>query len=207
MADSWSSRRPHRRNGPGLPEGRLTNADLEKIMDTSDEWIVQRTGIRERRKADPDHESQVSMATKALDAALADAGMKGSDLDLVINGTCSPDSTVPSGACRVAANVGATPAGAFDLVAACSSFVYALNVADTMVRVVEPRQWVSSRCEFPPDDGLQRSSGFHFVWRWRERGGRPMKTPVEFALQMTGATDALGKLYRPMDESQIPEAP
>ena len=88
--------------GLGLPEGRLTNADLEKIMDTSDEWIVQRTGIRERRKADPDHESQVSMATKALDAALADAGMKGSDLDLVINGTCSPDSTVPSGACRVA---------------------------------------------------------------------------------------------------------
>ena len=92
--------------GLGLPEGRLTNADLEKIMDTSDEWIVQRTGIRERRKADPDHESQVSMATKALDAALSDAGMKGSDLDLVINGTCSPDSTVPSGACRVAANVG-----------------------------------------------------------------------------------------------------
>ena len=63
-------------------------------------------GIQERRKADPDHESQVSMATKALDAALSDAGMKGSDLDLVINGTCSPDSTVPSGACRVAANVG-----------------------------------------------------------------------------------------------------
>ncbi|MEC7129304.1 MAG: hypothetical protein VXW23_07865, partial [Planctomycetota bacterium] len=62
--------------GLGLPEGRLTNADLEKIMDTSDEWIVQRTGIRERRKADPDHESQVSMATKALDAALSDAGMK-----------------------------------------------------------------------------------------------------------------------------------
>ena len=77
--------------GLGLPEGRLTNADLEKIMDTSDEWIVQRTGIRERRKADPDHESQVSMATKALDAALADAGMKGSDLDLVINGKVKPN--------------------------------------------------------------------------------------------------------------------
>ena len=134
--------------GLGLPEGRLTNADLEKIMDTSDEWIVQRTGIRERRKADPEHESQVGMATKALDAALSDAGMKGSDLDLVINGTCTSDSTVPSGACRIAANVGATPAGAFDLVAACSSFVYALNIADTMVRSGRAKSVGVIGCEF-----------------------------------------------------------
>ena len=72
--------------GLGLPEGRLTNADLEKILDTTDEWIVQRTGIRERRKADPNQDSQVGMATRALDAALSDADMQGSDLDLVING-------------------------------------------------------------------------------------------------------------------------
>ena len=195
--------------GLGLPEGRLTNADLEKIMDTSDEWIVQRTGIRERRKADPDHESQVSMATKALDAALSDAGMKGSDLDLVINGTCSPDSTVPSGACRVAANVGATPAGAFDLVAACSSFVYALNVADTMVRSGRAKTVGVIGCEF-----LTRMMDYNdrrVSILFGDGAGAAVVTADEDTSrgclwQMTeGDGRDWEKLYRPMDESQIPE--
>jgi 3-oxoacyl-[acyl-carrier-protein] synthase-3 len=120
--------------GSAVPEKRLTNADLEKLVDTSDEWIVQRTGIHERRVVDPTKESTRTLATLALQRALADAGMQASDLDLVILGSVTSEMTCPSTACMIAGDIGAAPAGSFDLVAACCGFVYTANVADTLVR-------------------------------------------------------------------------
>lgn len=121
--------------GSFVPERRLTNADFEKTLDTSDEWIVQRTGIRKRRVCDPaKHESNRTMCAAALTRALADARMDASELELLIIGTCTGESTVPSVACRVTSLIGATGAGAFDVVAACSGFVYSLNVAHGMIR-------------------------------------------------------------------------
>jgi len=121
--------------GSCVPEKRLTNHDLEKMVDTSDDWIVQRTGVRERRICDPEKgESNRVLCTKAIEAALRDARMDASELDLLIVATCTGESTVPSVACRVADNIGAVNAGAFDIVAACSGFVYALNVAHDLIR-------------------------------------------------------------------------
>ncbi|MCH2132303.1 MAG: ketoacyl-ACP synthase III [Phycisphaerales bacterium] len=120
--------------GSAVPGRVLTNDDLSKILDTSDEWIRQRTGIRERRICSESDESVFSLQRDALQRALDDAGMKGSDLDLIICASVTSEMTCPSNACRVAAAVDAAPAGAFDMVAACSGFVYALNVADSLVR-------------------------------------------------------------------------
>lgn len=121
--------------GHAVPEKRLTNADLERMIDTTDEWIVQRTGIHERRVCDPERgESVRTLAVSALRSALKDARLDAADLDLVIIGTVSGSSTVPSTACRVAAEVGAGHACAFDITAACSGFVYGLNVAHAMIR-------------------------------------------------------------------------
>ncbi len=122
--------------GCAYPEGRLTNADLERLVDTSDEWVVQRTGIRERRICDRSKgESTTTLCTEALRRALADARVDASDLDLIVLGSVTGEMTCPSTACRVAANVGAANAGAFDVLAACTGFVYGLNVAHDMVRM------------------------------------------------------------------------
>ena len=120
--------------GSAVPDRRLTNADLEKMMETSDEWIVQRTGIHERRIVEQTTEGTFTLSRDALKKALADAKMSADELDLIIVASCTQEMTCPSTACRVAAALGAKRAGAFDLVAACSGFIYALNVADTMVR-------------------------------------------------------------------------
>jgi 3-oxoacyl-[acyl-carrier-protein] synthase-3 len=121
-------------SGSAVPDGVLTNADLEKMVDTSDEWIVQRTGIRERRISDPEKEGEFTLARDALKRALDDAGLVGRDLDLVIHASVTSEMTCPSNACRIVDALDADPAAAFDLLAACSGFVYALNVADTMIR-------------------------------------------------------------------------
>jgi 3-oxoacyl-[acyl-carrier-protein] synthase-3 len=120
--------------GSAVPERVLTNVDLEKMLDTSDDWIVQRTGIRERRIVDPATQGTYTLGRDALKRALDDAGMRGSDLDMVIFATVTAEMTCPSNACRVALELGAIPAGAFDLVAACCGYVYALNVAEALVR-------------------------------------------------------------------------
>ncbi|MDZ4755003.1 MAG: beta-ketoacyl-ACP synthase III [Phycisphaerae bacterium] len=120
--------------GSAVPERVLTNADFEKIVDTSDEWIVQRTGIRARRICDPMTEGTFTLSRDALRRALESAQMQGSDLDMVIVATCTMEMTCPSVACRIAGELGATPAAAFDLVAACSGFVYAINVAESLIR-------------------------------------------------------------------------
>lgn len=120
--------------GSSVPSKRLTNADLEQMMDTSDEWIVKRTGISERRVVDSKNAGTYTLSCEALEAALADAGVAASELDLVIVATVTMEMTCPSTACRVAHTVGAVNAAAFDVVAACSGFVYTMILADTLVR-------------------------------------------------------------------------
>mgnify|MGYP000238485542 CR=1 FL=1 len=117
-------------SGIAVPERVLSNADLEKMMDTSDEWIVQRTGIRTRYIHDQSKGESVStLATSALERALSDAKMAPGDLDLIIAATMTPECPTPTVACRVAGAIGARHIGAFDLNAACSGFVYTMNTA------------------------------------------------------------------------------
>jgi len=121
--------------GHALPERVLTNADLEKVMDTSDEWIVQRTGIRQRHIIDRSKgESTTTLAARALSGALSNAGMTARDLDLIICATMTPEMSCPVVSNRVSALLGAGQIGTFDLVGACSGFVYGLNVAHDLVR-------------------------------------------------------------------------
>jgi 3-oxoacyl-[acyl-carrier-protein] synthase-3 len=120
--------------GSAVPAQVLTNKDFERIVDTSDEWIYQRTGIRERRVCDPMTEGTFTLSRDAISRALDAANVKASELDLLICATCSSEMGCPSTACRIAGAIGATPAAAFDLVAACSGFVYSLNVAESIMR-------------------------------------------------------------------------
>ena len=119
--------------GMYAPEKVMTNADLERMVDTSDEWIVSRTGIRERRIA-ADDETTATLSVHASRDALAVAGMEPTELDLVIVGTCSPDYYMPATAVLVAHELGATRAAGFDLMAACSGFVFSLATATAYVR-------------------------------------------------------------------------
>ncbi|MGA0254581.1 MAG: ketoacyl-ACP synthase III [Bacteroidetes bacterium] len=120
--------------GHYLPEDRLTNADLEKLVDTSDEWIRTRTGIRERRiLKDPDKATSY-MATQAAQELLAKRNLDPTEIDLVIVATVTPDMFFPATACIVAAEIGAVNAWAYDVSAACSGFLFALS---TGVRFIE----------------------------------------------------------------------
>src|SRR5581483_12455732 len=114
-----------------VPERVLSNADLERIVDTSDEWITTRTGIKERRIAAPG-ESTSTMGSCAAEKALAKAGLKGTDIDLVISASATPDYLFPATAGLIQQAVGAR-CGGFDLEAGCSSFVYGLVVARQMI--------------------------------------------------------------------------
>ncbi len=119
--------------GRFVPERRLTNHDLEKMVDTSDEWIVQRTGIRERRIAG---EGQVTstLALEAAKAALAEARLAPEDLDLILCATVTGDQPFPATACRVGLDLGAKRAGGFDIAAACSGFVFTSQVAARFIQ-------------------------------------------------------------------------
>ena len=116
-----------------VPEKVLTNQDLEKIVDTSDEWITERTGIKQRHIAAAE-EATSDLATKAALMALEDARTSPEEIDLVIVGTASSDHIFPSTACLVQARIGAKNAAAFDLAAGCSGFVYSLAVASQMIK-------------------------------------------------------------------------
>ncbi len=118
--------------GSYLPERIMTNKEMEKVVETTDEWIVTRTGIHERHIAAPG-ESTSDMAAEAGKKALQKAGIKAADLDLIIVSTITPDMPTPSTACLVQAKLGAPQAAAFDLSAACSGFVYGLAVAKSFV--------------------------------------------------------------------------
>ena len=119
--------------GSYLPEKILTNDDLAKFVDTSDEWIAARTGIRERHVA-AEGETTSDLAYHAAVRALEAAGVDAKDLDLIVLGTTTPDVIFPSTACLVQARLGAAGCPAFDVNAACSGFVYALTVADKFIR-------------------------------------------------------------------------
>jgi 3-oxoacyl-[acyl-carrier-protein] synthase-3 len=119
--------------GGYLPERCVTNAELAQTVDTSDAWIVERTGIRQRYLAGP-HETAAFMGTRAAEAALKDAGIAVSDVDAVIVCTSTPDEAFPSTAVRVQAALGMKRGFAFDVAAACSGFIYGLSVADSFIR-------------------------------------------------------------------------
>jgi 3-oxoacyl-[acyl-carrier-protein] synthase-3 len=116
-----------------LPERILTNAELATMVDTSDDWIVQRTGIRERHIA-AEGELTSDLGIKAAQAALADAGMVPQDIDLIVCATSTPDNTFPATAVSIQAGLGITGGFAFDLQAVCSGFVYGLGTVDSMLR-------------------------------------------------------------------------
>ncbi len=122
-----------RSTGSYLPEKVLTNNDLEKMVDTTDDWIVQRTGIKERHMAAADQPTS-DLASKAARAALEASGLTAADIDGVIVATTTPDQSFPSVAVKVQAALGLKAGPAFDVQAVCSGFVYALTVADSMIR-------------------------------------------------------------------------
>jgi 3-oxoacyl-[acyl-carrier-protein] synthase-3 len=119
--------------GHSYPEGILTNADLEKIVETSDDWITTRTGIKQRRKAKPGEYTSM-FAVRAARQAIERAGLQPDDIDLILCATVTPDQILPSTGCIIQAELGANKAAAMDIVAACSGFLYGLTIADTMIR-------------------------------------------------------------------------
>lgn len=119
--------------GMAVPDRVVTNADLERMIDTSDEWITTRTGIRQRHVVGPG-ESTSTLATEAAKRALGAAGLLPNAVDMIILATCTPDRPFPATACTVQANLGIKQASAFDVAAACSGFVYGLNIATNMIR-------------------------------------------------------------------------
>jgi len=119
--------------GVYLPEKVLTNEDLEKMVDTTSRWIIERTGIRERRIV-AEGEATSDLATRAATEALARAGVVADEVDLIILATITPDSLFPATACHVQRNLGAVRAGAFDVSAACTGFIYALATGANAIR-------------------------------------------------------------------------
>ncbi len=119
--------------GSYVPEQVITNRDLERIVDTTDEWIVSHTGMRERRIAAPEQASS-DLGTEAARAALADAGLEPDDLGLIICATISPDTLIPGAGSLIQANLGASRCGAFDLASGCTGFIYGLGMAAGYVR-------------------------------------------------------------------------
>jgi 3-oxoacyl-[acyl-carrier-protein] synthase III len=119
--------------GHSYPDGLLTNADLEKIVDTNDEWITSRTGIKQRHKAAKD-EYTSQFAVKAANQALERAGIDAKDIDIIVCATTTPDQILPSTGCIIQAEIGANNAAAYDVVAACSGFLYGLTTVESMIR-------------------------------------------------------------------------
>ncbi len=119
--------------GSALPARRVSNAELAETLDTSDEWIVERTGIRFRHIAGPD-ETTATLGTDAARKALEAAGISADQIDLIVLATATPDQTFPSSATKVQAALGINDCIAFDVAAVCSGFLYALSVADSMLR-------------------------------------------------------------------------
>ena len=127
--------------GHSYPEGILTNADLAGIVETSDEWITTRTGIKQRRKAAPDEYTSM-FAVRAARQAIERARLDPADIDLLLCATVTPDQILPSTGCIVQAELGANNAAAMDIVAACSGFLYGVSLADSMIRTGQVRNAV-----------------------------------------------------------------
>src|SRR3954447_15145164 len=124
--------------GHSYPEGILTNADLEKIVETSDEWITTRTGIKQRHKAAPD-EYTSQFGSRAALQAIERAGINAEDIDIIICATTTPDQIMPSTGALIQAQIGATNAAGMDIFAACSGFLYGLTLVESMIRTGQIR--------------------------------------------------------------------
>jgi 3-oxoacyl-[acyl-carrier-protein] synthase III len=127
--------------GHSYPEGILTNADLAKIVETSDDWITTRTGIKQRRKAAPNEYTSL-FAVRAARQAIERARLDPADIDLLLCATVTPDQILPSTGCIVQAELGANNAAAMDIVAACSGFLYGVSLADSMIKTGQVRNAV-----------------------------------------------------------------
>lgn len=124
--------------GQSFPEGILTNADLEKIVETSDEWITTRTGIKQRHKAAEDEYTSIFGTAAALQA-IERAGLKPEDIDIIVCATTTPDQIMPSTGALIQANIGAVNAAGMDVFAACSGFLYGLTMVESMIRTGQIR--------------------------------------------------------------------
>ena len=124
--------------GQSYPEGILTNADLEKMVDTNDEWITSRTGIRQRHKA-ADNEYTSQFGTKAALQALERASLEPTDIDIIICATTTPDQIMPSTGALIQAQIGATNAAGMDVFAACSGFLYGITMVESMIKTGQIR--------------------------------------------------------------------
>jgi 3-oxoacyl-[acyl-carrier-protein] synthase III len=144
--------------GSALPQRVMTNADLSKIVDTSDEWIVERTGIRARHIAG-DGETTRSLGAEAARRALAHAGIDAAEVDLIVLATATPDQTFPATATLIQADLGITRGAAFDVQAVCSGFVYGLTLADAMIKTGQ------SACAL-----VIGSETFSRILDWTDRG-------------------------------------
>ena len=127
--------------GHAYPEGILTNEDLAKVVETSDEWITTRTGIKQRRKAAPGEYTSM-FAVRAARQAIERARLDPADIDLLLCATVTPDQILPSTGCIVQAELGANNAAAMDIVAACSGFLYGVSLADSMIKTGQVRHAV-----------------------------------------------------------------
>jgi 3-oxoacyl-[acyl-carrier-protein] synthase-3 len=143
--------------GMAVPTRVVTNDDLSQIVDTSDEWIRSRTGIAERRIASAEEHTSV-LATAAARQAIERAALAPQELDLVILATCTPDRPFPATACTIQANLNIPRAGAFDMVAACSGFVYGLSVANSMISSGAHQNVLLVACDL-----------FSHILNWRDR--------------------------------------
>src|SRR6476619_4691363 len=127
--------------GHSYPEGILTNEELERIVETSDEWITTRTGIKQRRKAAPDEYTSM-FAVRAARQAIERARLDPADIDLLLCATVTPDQILPSTGCIIQAELGANNAAAMDVVAACSGFLYGVSLASSMIKTGQARHAV-----------------------------------------------------------------
>ncbi len=145
-------------SGSYLPERVVTNSELAARVDTSDEWIVERTGIRQRHIA-ADGETTADLAAAAVQKALDRAGVKAADVDLLVVATATPDNTFPATATRVQHRIGMTGGAAFDVQAVCSGFIYALSIADNFLKAGQARTAVVVGAET-----------FSRILDWNDRG-------------------------------------
>jgi len=173
--------------GAYLPEHIMSNADLAKMVDTSDEWITARTGIKQRHIA-AEGEMTSDLAIKASEIALAEAGLTGNDLDMIVLATATPDQTFPATATRVQAALGMMHGAAFDLQAVCSGFIYALATADNFIKAGQAKRVLVIGAEV-----------FSRILDWEDRGtcvlfGDGAGAMVLEAREGTGTSDDKGIL-------------
>jgi 3-oxoacyl-[acyl-carrier-protein] synthase-3 len=164
--------------GSALPTRRVSNAELAAQVDTSDEWIVERTGIRFRHIAGPD-ETTATLAADACKAALASSGVLAGDIDLIVLATATPDQTFPATATKVQAMLGIPDCVAFDVAAVCSGFLYAIQVADSMLRTGVHRRAL-----------VIGSETFSRILDWEDRGTCVLFGDGAGAIVLEGRADA-----------------